>query len=64
MEEGTITRDEVRQELIARSEARRNSLEGRLQRGFLLSIFALGCVGAVASFFVKGRRTWLYRCDM
>ena len=43
-----------RQELLARSEARRNSLTGRIERGIMLMIFALACVSAAASLILPG----------
>ena len=49
-------REEIRQELLRRPEERRNSREGKFNRGVPLAIVALACASAVASFFVTG--TW------
>lgn len=48
-----MDRQELRRELLARSEARRNSLRGRIAHGIMLIFLALACVIALASFFVK-----------
>jgi hypothetical protein len=43
-----------RQELLARSEARRKTLTSRIEHGFMFALVAVGTVASVASFCVKG----------
>ena len=51
---GLIRDDEVRQQLLARAEARRNSLRGRVERWIMLALTAGACVSAVSTLLAKG----------
>jgi hypothetical protein len=49
-----MDREQIRRELLARSEARSKTLKFKIERGFMLTLIALAWVSALASFFVKG----------
>ena len=43
----------LRQQLLARSAARRNNLTSRIEHGVMFALVAVGTVGSLTSFFVK-----------
>ena len=48
-----LNREELRRELVARADARRTSLKGRIEHGIMLVFLGLAVIAAAASFFVK-----------
>lgn len=48
-----MEREELRRELVARAEARRTSLTGRIEHGIMLVFLGLAVIAAARSFFVK-----------